>query len=203
MLTDPKLILAWLSIALWFVEPGWRSTHAQSLLPSDVQTTDVIADTLVDLTLVNGVVLSGPVRTEGGDPVALGTVTARSAAGLFAANIAANIQDGDSAYRMVLPPGTYDLNVSAAFQDAEESEIATLIYVTLDAVAGLGITADATQALMVPDLPDLATVTGFVMSQDAEPMATSGALQFVSTDGRTFTIAPFEDFYTARLPLDT
>ncbi|WP_143309598.1 carboxypeptidase-like regulatory domain-containing protein [Candidatus Entotheonella palauensis] len=154
-------------------------------------------DVVVNLALPNGLVLSGSVRTERGDPVALGTLTARSTTGMFAASI----QGGDSSYRIALPAGTYDLNLSIPFLDADETEIPTFVYMASDVVAGLGITADTTQDLVVPNLPDLGTVTGFVTLRDAVP--TTGALRFVSTDGTTFSIVLFEDFYTARLPLNT
>ncbi len=193
MLTHSKSILIWFLLVSWLCEPWWLAAKAQSLLPSDVQTVDITGDVMTNLTLTSGLVLSGSVRTERGDPVALGTLTARSTTGVFAASI----QGGESAYRIVLPPGTYDLNLSVPFLDAEEADIPTFVYVASDAVAGLGITADTTQNLVVPTLPGLVTVEGFVTPQSTVP--TSGALQFVATDGGTFTIALFEDFYTARL----
>ncbi len=192
----PSSLLRFL-FAAWLLAPMWAAATAQSLLPSDVRTLDITGDTTANLSLTNGVVLSGSVRTERGDPIALGTLTAQSTDGMFTSTI----QGGESTYRVALPPGTYDLNLVAAFLDTDETEMPTLVYLVSEAAAGLSITSDVTQALVAPNPPDLVTVSGLVDPQGAVP--TAGALQFVAADGRAFTLALFEDFYTARLPLNT
>lgn len=197
MFMNLNAILICFVLFAWLFKPLGGIANAQALLPSEVQTVDITGNTVVDLTLPDGFVLSGPVRTERGGPVALGTLTARSTTSIFAVSV----QNGDSSYRIALPLGTYDLNLSIPFLDAEEIEESAFVYMASDVVTGLGVTADTTQELVVPNLPDLSTVTGFVTSQDAVPA--SGALQFVSTRSGLFTLAFFEDFYTARLPLNT
>ncbi len=188
MITYPKFKLIWLLLAIGFLKLVWSAAVAQSLLPSDVVT---------NFNLTNGLVLSGSVRTDRGDPVPLGTLIAQSITGRFTTNL----QGGESAYCMALPAGTYDLNLSAAFLDTDEPDAPTLVYTVSDVVTGLDVASDVTQALIVPNLPALVTVSGFVTPQGAVP--TAGALQFVATDGSAFTIALFEDFYMARLPLNT
>ncbi|ETW95148.1 MAG: hypothetical protein ETSY1_31790 [Candidatus Entotheonella factor] len=199
MLLSLNTIFTWCLLVAWLVKPFGFTADAQALLPSDVQTVDATGDTMVNLTLPHGFTLSGAVRTERGDPVALGTLTARSTGGQFTSSL----QGGDSAYHIALPGGTYDLNLSIPFLESDETGIPIFVYMASDVVAGLGIAADTTQDLVVPDLPDLVTVTGFVDPQDADTVPTEGALQLVSTDGGTFTLALFEDFYTTRLPLNT
>lgn len=172
--------------------------NAQTLIPSAVQTVDMMGDTIVNPILPSGFLLSGTVTTELNEPIGLGTVTAQSPAGAYTGNISA--QGAAPAYRLALPAGTYDLSLLIPFLDSD-AEVPAFVYIGATLASALAITADATQGLVVSALPALETITGFVTTQDAVP--TTGNLQFISADGNTVTIARFQNEYTIRLPLGT
>ncbi len=190
------VIRGWLLFSL-ILSTG-QTASAQIQIPSAVQIIDVIDDTVANVLLPSGFLLSGTVTRERGEPIGLGTVTAQSSTDDYRGNI--SVEGAAPVYRIALPAGTYDLNLSIPFLDSD-ADVPTLIHVASAVATALPIAADTTQNLIIPALPSLVTVTGLVTTPDTLP--TAGGLQFVSADSNIFTIASFAGEYIARLPLAT
>ncbi|RMG48519.1 MAG: carboxypeptidase regulatory-like domain-containing protein [Acidobacteria bacterium] len=191
-----------LSLTLFSIPLHQRVTAAaqagRPLLATRVDGVNVTQDVSLDLVLPLGFTLSGSVRSADGLPVFFGFVRARSDQGSFTGSI---IFTGlTSAYRLVLPGGTYRLSVIAGLIDLN-SEDSAPIFMATEIPQTVTVTGNQTFDLTVPGLPTTYQISGRITGAGTLP--TRGAIQFRSTDQTILGSTDFDPEYRLRLPAGT
>lgn len=176
--------------------PVTEAQDQRPLLPARADNVAATSNIIRNFTLPSGFVLSGTVRGADGLPVFFGFVLARSDDQIFTGII--TFTGFSSTYRVVLPPGTYQLSVQRPILEADP-EIS--LFVTSDLPGMTTVAGNTTQDITVPVAPATVTVTGNVMGGGTLP--TRGNISFVSVDGKVQAATSFGSSYRISLPAGT
>ncbi|MEO0249587.1 MAG: carboxypeptidase-like regulatory domain-containing protein [candidate division WOR-3 bacterium] len=187
------LITLW---TLYHVPSGTEAQDQRPLLPRREDNITATSNLTRDFTLPGGVTLSGTIRGADGVPVFFGIVIARSGDRVFTGTI--TFTGLSSTYRVVLPPGTYQLSVQRPILGSDPE---TVLFITSDLPGTVTVAGDTTRNIVVPATPAVVTVTGNVISNGTLP--TQGAISFISLDGKIQGSTSFDRSYRISLPAGT